>query len=81
MYQPKGSRLVQFEYDKEFLRSGIEISPITMPLSEAIYSFNDLADIPAFMGMAGVFVDSLPDRFGNRLIDAWFQCKEGIKNH
>ena len=71
LHQPKGSRLVQFEYDKEFLRSGIEISPITMPLSETIYSFNELADISAFMGTAGVFVDSLPDRFGNTLIDAW----------
>ena len=70
LYQPEGSRLVQFEYDKEFLRSGIEISPITMPLSETIYSFNELADIPALMGTAGVFVDSLPDRFGNTLIDA-----------
>lgn len=71
LYQPEGSRLVQFEYDKEFLRSGIEISPITVPLSETIYSFNELTDIPAFMGTAGVFVDSLPDRFGNKLIDAW----------
>ena len=60
LYQPEGSKLVQFEYDRDFLRSGIEISPIMMPLSENVYAFNDLADIPAFKGTAGVFADSLP---------------------
>ena len=71
LYQPEGSRLVQFEYDREFLNSGIEISPIMMPLSENVYAFDDLAGVPAFKGMAGVFADSLPDRFGNKIIDAW----------
>lgn len=71
LYQPEGSRLVQFEYDREFLNSGIEISPIMLPLSENIYAFDDLVGIPAFKGMAGVFADSLPDRFGNKIIDAW----------
>lgn len=71
LYQPEGSRLVQFEYDREFLNSGIEISPIMLPLSENIYAFDDLAGVPAFKGMAGVFADSLPDRFGNKMIDAW----------
>ena len=68
LYQPEGSKLVQFEYDRDFLRSGIEISPIMMPLSENVYAFNDLADIPAFKGTAGVFADSLPDKFGNQII-------------
>ena len=71
LHQPEDSKLVQFEYDNDFLRSGIEISPIMLPLSENVYSFNDLADIPAFKGTAGVFADSLPDKFGNALIDAW----------
>lgn len=71
LYQPEGSRLVQFEYDREFLNSGIEISPIMLPLSENVYAFDDLAGVPAFKGMAGVFADSLPDRFGNKIIDAW----------
>lgn len=71
LYQLEGSRLVQFEYDREFLNSGIEISPIMLPLSENVYAFDDLVDVPAFKGMAGVFADSLPDRFGNKIIDAW----------
>lgn len=71
LYQPEGSRLVQFEYDRNFLNSGIEISPIMLPLSENVYAFDDLAGVPAFKGMAGVFADSLPDRFGNKMIDAW----------
>lgn len=75
LYQPEGSNLVQFEYDKDFLKSGIEISPIMMPLSEKIYTFNDLTDIPAFKGTAGVFADSLPDKFGNRIIDVWLAAQ------
>lgn len=33
---------VTYEYDKDFLHSGIEVSPICMPLSEKVYSFPDL---------------------------------------
>ena len=80
LYQPEGSKLVQFEYDRDFLRSGIEISPIMMPLSENIYAFNDLADIPAFKGTAGVFADSLPDKFGNQIIDAWLTAQGRAKD-
>lgn len=76
LYQPEGSRLVQFEYDRNFLSSGIEISPIMLPLSENIYAFDDLTDVPAFKGMAGVFADSLPDKFGNKIIDTWL-AKQG----
>lgn len=80
LYQPEGSKLVQFEYDRDFLRSGIEISPIMMPLSEAIYAFNDLVDVPAFKGVAGVFADSLPDKFGNAVIDAWLASQGRAKD-
>lgn len=80
LYQPEGSKLVQFEYDRDFLRSGIEISPIMMPLSENVYAFNDLADIPAFKGTAGVFADSLPDKFGNQIIDAWLTAQGRAKD-
>ena len=80
LYQPEGSKLVQFEYDRDFLRSGIEISPIMMPLSENVYAFNDLADIPAFKGTSGVFADSLPDKFGNQIIDAWLTAQGRAKD-
>ncbi len=80
LHQPEGSKLVQFEYDRDFLRSGIEISPIMMPLSENVYAFNDLADVPAFKGTAGVFADSLPDKFGNQIIDAWLAAQGRAKD-
>lgn len=59
-----------FEYDKDFLKSGIEIAPIMMPLSNIVYEFPSLAGEP-FFGMPGLVVDSLPDTFGNKVIEQW----------
>ena len=59
-----------FEYDPAFSRSGIEIAPLTMPLSGQLYSFPALRP-ETFHGLPGLLADSLPDRFGNALIDAW----------
>jgi len=33
-------KVAAFEYDPEFARSGIEISPLTMPLSSRVYTFH-----------------------------------------
>jgi serine/threonine-protein kinase HipA len=59
-----------FEYDRAFIRSGIEVAPLTMPLSSRLYSFPALQP-ETFHGLPGLLADSLPDRFGNVLIDAW----------
>ncbi|NCB02021.1 MAG: type II toxin-antitoxin system HipA family toxin [Spirochaetia bacterium] len=59
-----------FEYTKEFLQSGIELSPIMMPLDSKIYRFPELIG-DSFHGLPGLLADSLPDRFGNILIQAW----------
>ena len=59
-----------FQYDPAFARSGIELSPITMPLSDQVYVFTELPQ-KTFHGLPGLLADSLPDRFGNALIDAW----------
>ncbi len=67
--------IAHFEYEPSFIQSGIEISPITMPLSSQIYSFPALAS-KAFHGLPGLLADSLPDKFGNALINAWL-AKEG----
>lgn len=67
--------IANFEYDSSFVKSGIEISPITMPLSSQIYSFPAL-EPNTFNGLPGLLADSLPDKFGNALIDAWL-AKEG----
>ncbi|MCP3982110.1 MAG: type II toxin-antitoxin system HipA family toxin [bacterium] len=59
-----------FEYAPPFGASEIEIAPLAMPLSNRIYRFPELAR-EAFHGLPGLLADSLPDRFGNALIDAW----------
>ena len=59
-----------FQYDPEFARSGIEISPLMMPLNDRVYRFPELPRI-TFHGLPGLLADSLPDKFGNALIDAW----------
>ena len=59
-----------FEYDKNFLTSGIEVSPLQMPLSDRLYAFPELSG-DAFHGVPGLLADSLPDRFGNAVIDKW----------
>ncbi len=59
-----------FQYDPAFARSGIEVAPLTMPLSPAPRSFPGLPTA-SFHGLPGLLADSLPDRYGNALIDAW----------
>jgi serine/threonine-protein kinase HipA len=66
----EGSNTSAFQYDPAFLSSGIELAPITMPLSRQIYQFPSLAQV-SFRGLPGLLADSLPDKFGNALIDAW----------
>jgi len=66
----EGDEVAAFEYDPAFAASGIEVSPLVMPLSDRVYTFPELAR-NTFRGLPGLLADSLPDRFGNALIDAW----------
>lgn len=59
-----------FQYDPEFAGSGIEVAPLTMPLSDRVRVFPELPK-NTFHGLPGLLADSLPDEFGNTLIDAW----------
>lgn len=65
-----GAATATFEYDRAFINSGIEVAPLLMPLSSRLYSFPALRP-ETFHGLPGLLADSLPDRFGNMLIDAW----------
>lgn len=62
----------RFQYFPDFVRTGIEIAPFEMPLSGRVYSAADF-ELPrnAFWGLPGVFADSLPDSFGNKLVAEW----------
>lgn len=62
--------VANFEYEPSFVTSAIEVAPLTMPLSGQIYSFPQLSRA-SFHGLPGLLADSLPDRFGNAVIDAW----------
>jgi serine/threonine-protein kinase HipA len=66
----EGATVARFQYMPDFAASGIEVSPITMPLSNRIYAFPNLA-ANSFHGLPGLLADSLPDKYGNALIDAW----------
>ncbi len=63
-------RVATFQYDPDFAKSGIEVAPLMMPLSEKVYEFPGLPQ-NTFHGLPGMLADSLPDKFGNALIDAW----------
>jgi len=59
-----------FEFESSFIKTGIELSPIKMPLSRKVYSFPE-ADFETFRGLPGMIADSLPDDFGNAVMNAW----------
>ena len=59
-----------FQYTPEFAASGIEVAPLALPLSSRVYEFPELPR-RTFHGLPGLLADSLPDAFGNTLIDAW----------
>ena len=75
VHQDEESGNISFEYDKDFVKSNIQVSPFKMPLSNNIYSFPELADT-SFKGLPGLLADSLPDKFGNAIIDNWL-IKQG----
>ncbi len=59
-----------FQYDPAWVRAGIDLAPILMPRRRAPYTFPGLSET-TFHGLAPMLADSLPDAFGNGLIDAW----------
>ena len=67
---------VTFEFDEDFRRSGLEVSPLHLPLSRSgPMSFPELRRKSAFDGLPGLLSDSLPDDFGNRVIRRYFEQK------
>ena len=66
----EGARYATFQYDPAFVRSGIEIAPVQMPLRAQPYRSAGLPQ-DAFSGLPGLLADSLPDRWGTALVNAW----------
>ena len=65
-----GSPITSFEYTEDWLAGGFSLSPLYLPLQRGTFSFPNLA-YDTYKGLPAVFADSLPDDFGNALIDAW----------
>ena len=69
------NRTADFEYNPSFVQSGIQLSPVVMPLKKGIYRFPELS-YETYHGLPGLVSDSLPDKFGNSIIDVWLS-KQG----
>lgn len=65
-----GEQVAAFQFAPEFVSSDIQLSPLVMPLSHQVYRFPELSK-ETFHGLPGLLADSLPDKFGNALINAW----------
>jgi serine/threonine-protein kinase HipA len=69
-------RTILFQYDKDFLASGIEFSPFKLPLRTGVFEDKERV----FDGLPGVFNDSLPDGWGLLLLDRALRG-QGIRLH
>src|SRR5476649_1458864 len=65
-----GRDVAAFQYDPAFAASGIELSQLVMPLGDRVYEFPALAR-ETFHGLLGLVADSLPDKFGYAIVNAW----------
>lgn len=68
-----------FEFYPEFATAGLDLAPLAMPL-EDIKRGDRTYSFPAhrnntFKGLPGLIADSLPDDYGNQIIDEWFASK------
>jgi serine/threonine-protein kinase HipA len=73
---PDQSNIAQFEYAQPFINGQFELSPVVMPNRIKSHRFADIS-LRTFKGLPGVFADSLPDKFGNQLIDL-YMAQKGI---
>lgn len=62
---------VAFQYTNEWVEKGFSINPFKLPLSKQLF----FATSPHFRGLFGVFADSLPDSYGELLLDRYLKSK------
>ena len=72
-YLVSKDNMVYFEYDSTFKAKQLEISPLKLSTKETSVYTN--TDDRYFNSLAGVFSDSLPDKFGNKIIDKYYEQK------
>jgi serine/threonine-protein kinase HipA len=64
--------MAAFEYDSQWLRTGLELSPFTLPLQPGVITFPEMSG-SSFQSLPGLLADSLPGQFGLRVIKAWLR--------
>ncbi|MDP2226219.1 MAG: type II toxin-antitoxin system HipA family toxin [Moraxellaceae bacterium] len=62
-------RAYSFQYTPEWIATGIELAPLTMPLQPEPYVFDNLP-VMTFKGLPPLLADSLPDDFGGAIVTA-----------
>lgn len=71
---------IVFEYDPDFRTSGLEVSPVHLPLStRGPVRFEELRRKPAFRGLPGLLADALPDAFGTTVIRAYYTARGEVE--
>lgn len=65
------NRKVAFEYSDEWIETGFAISPFALPLKKMVF----VAQKDYFKGLHGVFADSLPDAWGQLLLNRMLKSK------
>ncbi len=75
----EGQKTATFEYEPSFILSGIQVSPLMMPLKKGVFAFPNLS-YESFHGLPGLLSDSLPDKFGNELINLWLTKQGRLPN-
>jgi serine/threonine-protein kinase HipA len=68
---------IWFEYDHKFLSGKRDISPILMPLGESLNKTYGFMQLPfeTFKQLPPTFADSLPDRFGSSVLNAYLKSQ------
>jgi len=70
----EGLPFTEFEYSPDFIGCGVEPSPLEMPVALTSYKFPELPMV-SFHGLPGMLSDSVPDKFGNAVIDIWLKSQ------
>ena len=70
LYESDG--IISFEYEQSFIDSGLNLSPIKLPFTTQTYINQD---DKYFQTLAGLFFDSLPDKFGTKVIERYYETK------
>ncbi len=70
--------VAEFQFDKALIKAGWQLSPLKMPAVDhnRVFRFPELRSrnsntTDTFKGLPGLLADSLPDRYGNRLMNIW----------